>query len=113
MSLWRIIKTYIFLADKLAPILYKKYYSKAMSQNKKNRSGTNHKSEPGKPLFLVESSRDLLLEQGRNESVYLDGQPAIERNKEVMSLVTSGLDLKKAPDSRWVVAPSPVWLRNH
>ena len=77
MSLWQIIKTDIFLADKLAPILYKKYYSKAMSQNKQKRSGTNHKSEPGKPLFWAESSRDLLLEQGRNESVYLDGQPAI------------------------------------
>ena len=77
MSLWQIIKTDIVLADKLAPILYDKYYSKALSQNKQTTSGTNHKSEPGKPLFLVESSRDLLLEQGRNESVYLDGQPAI------------------------------------
>ena len=76
MSLWQIIKTDIVLADKLAPILYKKYYSKAMSQNKQKRSGTNHKSKPEKPLFWVESSRDLLLEQGRNESVYLDGQPA-------------------------------------
>ena len=28
-------------------------------------------------------------------------------------LVTSGRDLRKAPDSRCVVAPSPVWLRNH
>ena len=27
--------------------------------------------------------------------------------------LTSALDLRKAPDSRCVVAPSPVWLRNH
>ena len=51
---------------------------------------------------------------GREEmDLYVWVGHLIQKEIRTIQLATSGRDLRKAPDSRCVVAPSPVWLRNH